>query len=91
VPPAAKNLFEEKDGRKRPPCLPRRLNTAVSDKPENAKHRGFCEATSLTAFGPHGKKAHNPRGMYKGVSPLYTFSFAFRVAKHYFICRVTKK
>jgi hypothetical protein len=23
--------------------------------------------------------------------PLYAFSFAFRAAKHYFICRVTKK
>jgi hypothetical protein len=44
---------------------------------ETAKHRGFCEATSLAAFGPHGQKAHNPRGMYKGVSPLYTFSFAY--------------
>jgi hypothetical protein len=31
--------FWEKEGRKRPSSLPRRLNTAVSGKPENAKHR----------------------------------------------------
>jgi hypothetical protein len=39
MPSATRNLFGEKDGRKRPPSLPRRLDTAVSGKPENAKHR----------------------------------------------------
>jgi hypothetical protein len=34
-----RNLFGEKDGRKRSSSLSRRLNTAVSGKPENAKHR----------------------------------------------------
>ena len=27
---------------------------------ETAKHRGFCEAASLTALGPYGQKAHEP-------------------------------
>jgi hypothetical protein len=31
--------FWEKDDHKRSPSLSRRLNTAVSGKPENAKHR----------------------------------------------------
>jgi hypothetical protein len=46
VPPAAKNLFEEKDDRKRSPSLSRRLDAAVSGKPENAKHR-FLELQKL--------------------------------------------
>jgi hypothetical protein len=33
------NFFEGKDGRKRPSSLLRRLNTAVSGKPESSKHR----------------------------------------------------
>ena len=27
---------------------------------ETAKHRGFCEATSLTTLGPHVQNTHNP-------------------------------
>jgi hypothetical protein len=46
APRPTKNLFGEKDGRKRPPSLPRRLDTAVSGKPENAKHR-FLELQKL--------------------------------------------
>jgi hypothetical protein len=30
------NFFSEKDGRKRPSSLPRRFDTAVSDKPKTA-------------------------------------------------------
>ena len=44
---------------------------------ETAKHRGFCEAASLTTLGPHGQKAHKPRGYIGGYFPLCTFSSGF--------------
>jgi len=56
-----------------PPC--RRHFASVP-----AKHRGFCEAVSLTTFGPHGQNKHKLRGYIGGYFPLCTFS-----SLHFFV------